>query len=86
MLLLIPLLAWAALGLVKVYEAMHTLEAHINNATPNVDFAGKQLVKQAEDVVQKSKADIEAYVVATAQRLGVDPAAVRELPAGMDQS
>jgi hypothetical protein len=53
-------------------EAMATLRATINNATPNVDFAGKVLVEHAESVVQKAKADVEAFVTAKAHQLGIE--------------
>lgn len=53
-------------------EAMSTLRARINNAVPNVDFAGKQLIEHAEDVVMKAKADVEAFVTMKARQLGID--------------
>ena len=53
-------------------DALRMLHSSINNAVPNVDYAGKVLVEHAEDVVQKSHADVEAYVVAKARQLGVD--------------
>lgn len=68
-------------------EAMDTLRARINNATPNVDFAGQQLVKQAEDVVQKAKADVEAFVTTRARQLGIDVGSYTlALPGGNDES
>lgn len=53
-------------------DAMDNLRAKINNATPNVDFAGKQLVKQSEDVVNKAKADVEAWITTRARQLGLE--------------
>lgn len=63
-------------------EAMHTLKHTIGNATPNVDFAGKQLIEHAEDVVQKVKADVEAFVTTRARQLGLDPTEVFSLDVG----
>lgn len=60
-------------------EALNTLRARIENAVPNVDYAGKVLIEHAEDVVQKSKADIEAFVVQKAAQLGLDPADIVEV-------
>jgi hypothetical protein len=54
-------------------EAIHDLHFAVQNATPNVDFAGKVLVQQAEDVVTKARADVEAFVAAKVRQLGVDP-------------
>lgn len=54
-------------------EALNTLDARIRNAVPNVDFAGRQLVGQAEEVVQRAKADVEAFVTAQARHLGIEP-------------
>jgi len=44
--------------------ALAKLKAAIANATPNVDYAGKQLARLAEDVTEKARADIEAMVAA----------------------
>jgi hypothetical protein len=57
-------------------NALGTLKATINNATPNVEFAGKTLTKMAENVVQKARVDIEAFVTTKARQLGLDPADV----------
>lgn len=53
---------------------MKTLEARINNATPSMEFAARSLSEHAENVVQKSRADLEAMVSAKAQQLGLTPA------------
>lgn len=55
------------------------LEAMIDNAPSNMEFAAKSLTEHAENVVQKSKADIEAMVLARANQLGLDPGEI--LPA-----
>lgn len=57
-------------------EALFDLHCTIQNAVPNVDFAGQQLIKQTEDVVMKARADIEAYVVQSAHKLGIEPGSV----------
>jgi hypothetical protein len=55
-------------------EAMRTLKYAIANATGNVEFASKQLTEYAEDVVAKSRADIEAMVNRHAQQIGLTAA------------
>ena len=62
-------------------EALRMLHARVANATPNVDFAGRQLVKHAEDVVQRARADIESFVVTKATQLGLDPGEFDTFPA-----
>lgn len=44
------------------------LRAAISNAAPNVDYAARRLAEHAEDVVEKSRADIEAIVAAAQGR------------------
>lgn len=51
-----------------------TLEIALRNTTPNIDFAAEKLSEHAENVVQRSRADIEAFVVSKARQLGIDPA------------
>jgi len=58
--------------------ALRNLKAAIANAPANVDYAGKQLVKLAEDVVTKARADIEAMVGDAASR-GIEAAPTLEL-------
>ena len=53
---------------------MRTLQAMIENATPNMEFAARSLSEHAENVVQKSRADLEAMVSAKAQQLGLTAA------------
>lgn len=50
------------------------LKVAIENATPNMEFAAKSLSEHAENVVQRSRADIEAMVTAKAQQLGLTAA------------
>lgn len=73
----------------KVVANLRTLEAAINNAAPNVEFAAKSLNEHAENVVQKARADIEAMVTTEAHRRGLDPGdlgGVNELTAGKDDT
>jgi hypothetical protein len=57
-------------------EALSKLHYAIENAAPNVDYAGKVLVEHTENVVQRARADVEAMVVSKAAQLGLDPATV----------
>jgi hypothetical protein len=49
-------------------RALADLRTAIRNAVPNVDFAARQLTEHAENVVEKSRADIEAMVAAAQGR------------------
>lgn len=53
-------------------EALGGLKAAINNAVPNVDFAGKSLSEHAENVVQKARADVEAIILQKATQMGIE--------------
>lgn len=64
----------------KTVGNLRTLEARIANLPANLEFAARSLSGHAENVVQRAKADIEAFVVAKAQQLGLDPADIGELP------
>lgn len=63
----------------KTAGNLRNLKSSIENATGNVDFASKQLVEHAENVVEKSRADIEAMLVTHARQLGIDTATVENL-------
>lgn len=67
-------------------KALHTLGAKISNATPNVDYAGKALSEHAENIVQRSRADIEAMVLSHGGQLGIDvaPLLALETAEGID--
>lgn len=54
-------------------EAIRNLHSAIENAPANVAFAGKSLVEMTENVVQKARADVEAFVIAKAHQLGLNP-------------
>ena len=56
------------------------LEAMIENAPSNMQFAAKSLSEHAEGVVQKARVDIESMVLSKAEQLGIDPAELGELP------
>jgi hypothetical protein len=60
----------------KTARNLRHLQAMIENMPANVEFAAKSLTEHAENVVQKSKADIEAAVVAHAKTLGVEASAL----------
>lgn len=62
--------------------ALRTLRASIANAPANVAYAGSQLVKLTEDVVQKARADIEAMVSTHAATHGIESGEVLELLPG----
>jgi hypothetical protein len=53
-------------------EALRDLHFAIENASSNVEFAGKSLVEATENVVQKARADVEAFVVNKARQLGIE--------------
>jgi hypothetical protein len=52
-------------------EALQRLRSTIFNATPNVAFTAKSLVEHAENVVQRSRADIEAMAIQAAEEMGL---------------
>lgn len=57
----------------KTAANLRNLHFAIENAPANVDFAAKSLTKHAENVVQKSRADLEAMVIQLAKQRGIDP-------------
>jgi hypothetical protein len=61
---------------------LSSLHFAIVNATPNVAYAAKQLDAHAEAVVEKSRADIETMVTRMAERVGLEPDAVRAITDG----
>lgn len=60
---------------------IRSMEIVLQNATPNVEFVAKSLTEHAENVAQKMRADVEAFVVTKAQQLGLDPADIGGMPA-----
>lgn len=85
--------AWAAVN--EAFQAykekptkanLRDLEIRLQNTTPNIDFAAKSLSEHAENVVQRARADIEAFVVRKAGQLGIEPGDIGrlELTAGED--
>jgi hypothetical protein len=69
-------------------SALATLRASVNNAIPNVDYAGQQFAAFAENVVEKSRADVESMVAqataAEGRLLDVWPPIIPELEAHLD--
>lgn len=53
--------------------ALRNLQSAIANAAPNVAYAAKRLDEHAEEVVERSRADIEAMVTRMAERHGISP-------------
>jgi len=60
----------------KTVANLRALRAAVENAGANLQFAASSLTEHAENVVQRARADIEAFVVNKAQQLGVEPASV----------
>lgn len=65
--------AFAAYEKHKTVGNLRHLKAMIENTPANMDFAAKSLSEHAENVVQRARADIEAFVVTEARRLGIEP-------------
>jgi hypothetical protein len=61
--------------------ALRNLQAAISNAAPNVDYAARRLDEHAEEVVERSRADIEAMVSAAQGQPRAVEAAVPAVPA-----
>lgn len=81
--------AFAAYKEHKTVGNLRTLEARINNLPANLRFAAEQLTEHAENVVQRAKADIEAFVVDKARQLGIEASDVAlppELGVGSERS
>lgn len=57
----------------KTAANLRSLQAAIENMTPNIDYAAKSLGEHAENVVQRARADIEAFVIAKAEQVGLEP-------------
>lgn len=72
--------AFAAYAEKKSAANLRALEIAISHMTPNMDFAAKSLSEHAENVVQRARADIEAFVIQKAQQVGLDPADLGGLP------
>lgn len=72
--------AFAAYKEKKTADNLRTLESAIRNMTANIDYAAESLSEHAENVVQRARADIEAFVVEKARRVGLDPSDLGPLP------
>jgi rubrerythrin len=80
--------AFAAYAEKKTASNLRDLEIAIGHMTPNIDFVAKSLTEHAENVVQRARADVEAFVVTKARQLGLNPAdlgGVPELGVGSDE-
>lgn len=64
--------AFAAYKEHKTVGNLRNLEACIDNAAPNVNYATKTLAEHVENTLQRARADIEAMVEHHAEKLGVD--------------
>ncbi len=64
----------------KTVGNLRTLQARIENMTPNIDYAATKLSEHAENVVQRARADIEAFVTSKAQQLGLERGELGEMP------
>lgn len=56
----------------KTVANLRHLEAMIDNLPANLRYAAESLSEHAENVVQRAKADIEAYVISKANQLGIE--------------
>lgn len=63
-------------------KALANLKYAIANAASNVDYAAKRLTEHAEDVVEKSRADIEAMAIAAAQNGQLSAETIRAITDG----
>jgi hypothetical protein len=66
-------------GVKERRAALNALRAAINNATPNVEYAAKKLTEHAEEVVERSRADVEAMVIRMAEARGLTAEDVRQI-------
>lgn len=78
--------AFAAYAEKKNAANLRALEIAIGHMTPNMDFAAQSLSEHAENVVQRARVDIEAFMMQRAQQLGLDPTdiGILELTTGDD--
>jgi hypothetical protein len=77
--------AFAAYEEKKNAANLRNLKFAIANMPSNMSFAASSLTEHAENTVQRARADIEAMVTATAERLGLesgDVEGIAQLPEG----
>lgn len=60
-------------------DALRNLQAAVRNAGKNVDYAAQRLEEHAEEVVEKSRADIEAMIARLAEQAVLPREAVPEI-------
>lgn len=65
--------------------ALNKLRASVSNAAPNVAYAAKKLDEHAEQVVETSRADIEAMAFRTAERLGIPISEIQAIEEGTSE-
>lgn len=70
----------------KTAENLRSLKAAIDNMPSNLRFAAESLSEHAENVVQRAKADIEAFVINKAEQLGIEPSEIGTLQLGAGES
>lgn len=73
----------------KTVGNLRHLEAMIDNMPANLTFAAESLSEHAENVVQRAKSDIEAFVTDKAKQLGIDRSEIGsplQLGAGEDEA
>lgn len=75
--------AMAAYKEKKTVGNLRHLEAMIGNLPSNLKFAADSLTEHTEEVVQKAKADIEAFVIDKANQLGIEPGDIGPPQLGM---
>ncbi len=63
--------AFAAYAEKKTVDNLRTLKARIDNLPANIAYAAETLTEHAENVVQRAKADVEAFVINKAHQLGI---------------
>jgi hypothetical protein len=66
----------------KTVGNLRHLEAMIDNLPANLAFAAESLSEHAENVVQRAKADIEAFVINKAEQLGIERSEIGTLQLG----
>ena len=64
----------------KTAGNLRSLRAAIENLPSNLAYAAESLNEHVENVVQRARADIEAFVVQKAEQLGLDPGEILEGP------
>lgn len=64
----------------KTAANLRSLRSTINNLPANIVYAAESLSEHAENVVQRARVDIEAFVTDKARQLGIEPGEIAEGP------